>query len=130
MQTIDRSFLERDVIVCLVIWLVSFIRFDNVSFLNIVFTREFVKRFSAGLYILFILRVDVGLACICLLSVLVGRQLNCKIIRHNFWKHKGFKLNGGEDRIRTCGELAPTHAFQACPLNRSGTSPLQQISYS
>ena len=52
MQTFDRSFLERDVTVCLVLWLVSFIRFDNVSFLNIVFTREFVKRFSAGLYII------------------------------------------------------------------------------
>ena len=35
------------------------------------------------------------------------------------------KKNGGEDRIRTCGELAPTHAFQACPLSRSGTSPRQ-----
>ena len=34
---------------------------------------------------------------------------------------------GGEDRIRTCGEFAPTHAFQACPLNRSGTSPRQRF---
>ena len=31
--------------------------------------------------------------------------------------------NGGEDRIRTCGGCKPTHAFQACPLSRSGTSP-------
>ena len=37
-----------------------------------------------------------------------------------------YEINGGEDRIRTCGELAPTHAFQACPLNRSGTSPRQR----
>ena len=44
---------------CLVLWLVSFIRFDNVSFLNIVFTREFVKRFSVGLYII------IYLACGC-----------------------------------------------------------------
>ena len=34
------------------------------------------------------------------------------------------KEYGGEDRIRTCGGFAPTHAFQACPLSRSGTSPL------
>ena len=32
-------------------------------------------------------------------------------------------LDGGEDRIRTCGGFEPTHAFQACPLSRSGTSP-------
>ncbi len=31
--------------------------------------------------------------------------------------------SGGEDRIRTCGGRRPTHAFQACPLSRSGTSP-------
>ena len=32
-------------------------------------------------------------------------------------------MDGGEDRIRTCGGFEPTHAFQACPLSRSGTSP-------
>ncbi len=33
------------------------------------------------------------------------------------------RVDGGEDRIRTCGGCKPTHAFQACPLSRSGTSP-------
>ena len=30
---------------------------------------------------------------------------------------------GGEGGIRTRGECKPTHAFQACPLGHSGTSP-------
>ncbi len=30
---------------------------------------------------------------------------------------------GGEAGIRTLGKVSPTHALQACPLNRSGTSP-------
>ncbi len=37
------------------------------------------------------------------------------------WINEG--CDGGEDRIRTCGGFEPTHAFQACPLSRSGTSP-------
>ena len=32
-------------------------------------------------------------------------------------------LNGGEGEIRTPGRLAPTHAFQACTLSHSDTSP-------
>ncbi len=32
-------------------------------------------------------------------------------------------LSGGEGGIRTRGEFYPTHAFQACDLNRSSTSP-------
>jgi hypothetical protein len=31
--------------------------------------------------------------------------------------------NGGEGGIRTHGRVSPTHAFQACSLNRSDTSP-------
>ena len=30
---------------------------------------------------------------------------------------------GGEGGIRTRGRFNPTHAFQACDLNRSSTSP-------
>ena len=30
---------------------------------------------------------------------------------------------GGEGEIRTRGGVSPTHAFQACPLDHSGTSP-------
>jgi hypothetical protein len=37
--------------------------------------------------------------------------------------------NGGEGGIRTHGRISPTHAFQACSLNRSDTSPSQQTSY-
>ena len=33
------------------------------------------------------------------------------------------RLNGGEGGIRTHGRVSPTHAFQACSLNRSDTSP-------
>ena len=32
-------------------------------------------------------------------------------------------LGGGEGGIRTRGKVAPTHAFQACSLNHSDTSP-------
>ena len=32
-------------------------------------------------------------------------------------------LTGGEKGIRTPGRVAPTHAFQACSLNRSDISP-------
>ena len=39
----------------------------------------------------------------------------------------GHPNGGGEDRIRTCGECKPTHAFQACPLSRSGTSPRRKF---
>src|ERR1700674_2160977 len=33
---------------------------------------------------------------------------------------------GGEGGIRTHGRVSPTHAFQACSLNRSDTSPLEK----
>src|SRR5580704_6976624 len=33
-------------------------------------------------------------------------------------------IYGGEGGIRTHGRISPTHAFQACSLNRSDTSPL------
>ena len=33
------------------------------------------------------------------------------------------RLAGGEGGIRTHGRVSPTHAFQACSLNRSDTSP-------
>src|ERR1700758_356558 len=33
------------------------------------------------------------------------------------------KKVGGEGGIRTHGRISPTHAFQACSLNRSDTSP-------
>src|SRR6266704_6598426 len=32
--------------------------------------------------------------------------------------------SGGEGGIRTHGRVSPTHAFQACSLNRSDTSPI------
>src|ERR1700678_3838044 len=35
------------------------------------------------------------------------------------------KNHGGEGGIRTHGRVSPTHAFQACSLNRSDTSPFQ-----
>ena len=35
----------------------------------------------------------------------------------------GPELFGGEGGIRTHGRISPTHAFQACSLNRSDTSP-------
>ena len=35
----------------------------------------------------------------------------------------GGLCTGGEGGIRTRGEFYPTHAFQACDLNRSSTSP-------
>jgi hypothetical protein len=38
-------------------------------------------------------------------------------------KPKGAENNGGEGGIRTHGRISPTHAFQACSLNRSDTSP-------
>ena len=36
---------------------------------------------------------------------------------------KGIDTTGGEGGIRTRGRFNPTHAFQACDLNRSSTSP-------
>ena len=38
-----------------------------------------------------------------------------------------FMLSGGEGGIRTRGGDKPTHAFQACDLNRSSTSPKPAI---
>src|SRR5262249_61152990 len=35
----------------------------------------------------------------------------------------GGESNGGESGIRTHGRVSPTHAFQACSLNRSDISP-------
>jgi hypothetical protein len=35
----------------------------------------------------------------------------------------GFFISGGEGGIRTRGKFDPSHAFQACDLNRSSTSP-------
>ena len=34
--------------------------------------------------------------------------------------------HGGEGGIRTHGRGKPTHAFQACALNRSATSPAME----
>jgi hypothetical protein len=34
-----------------------------------------------------------------------------------------FAISGGEGGIRTRGGYNPSHAFQACDLNRSSTSP-------
>src|SRR5437016_11323649 len=36
---------------------------------------------------------------------------------------------GGEGGIRTHGRISPTHAFQACSLNRSDTSPVVEALY-
>src|SRR5262249_6588552 len=35
----------------------------------------------------------------------------------------------GEGGIRTHGRISPTHAFQACSLNRSDTSPVCSCAY-
>ena len=37
------------------------------------------------------------------------------------------RKNGGEGGIRTLGRGQPSHAFQACALNRSATSPFSVI---
>jgi hypothetical protein len=37
-----------------------------------------------------------------------------------------YRCGGGERGIRTLGTLSRTHAFQACALNRSATSPAPQ----
>ena len=46
-----------------------------------------------------------------------------EVAKRRAWYLREYFVAGGEDRIRTCGECKPTHAFQACPLSRSGTSP-------
>jgi hypothetical protein len=38
------------------------------------------------------------------------------------------RKTGGQGGIRTLGTLAGTHAFQACPIDRSGTCPTLQKS--
>jgi transposase InsO family protein len=52
------------------------------------------------------------------LSKLVGRHN-----RHYTLYTQQNKESGGEGGIRTHGRISPTHAFQACSLNRSDTSP-------
>src|SRR5229473_6537160 len=42
----------------------------------------------------------------------------------------GIRLSGGEGGIRTHGRISPTHAFQACSLNRSDTSPAMETTSS
>ena len=37
------------------------------------------------------------------------------------------KITGGAGGIRTRGGFYPSHAFQACDLNRSSTSPVRAI---
>ncbi len=37
------------------------------------------------------------------------------------------RIPGGEGGIRTRGGFYPSHAFQACDLNRSSTSPVRPI---
>lgn len=46
-----------------------------------------------------------------------------KKIAFNFEGFNCLKLNGGEGGIRTHGHLAATHAFQACLIDHSSTSP-------
>tara|TARA_B100000902_G_scaffold51760_1_gene58475 strand:- start:1314 stop:1445 length:132 start_codon:yes stop_codon:yes gene_type:complete len=36
---------------------------------------------------------------------------------------KQYKIDGGENGIRTHERIAPLHAFQACAFNHSATSP-------
>lgn len=36
-------------------------------------------------------------------------------------------INGGDEGIRTLEGRTPQHAFQACALNRSATSPLHDF---
>jgi hypothetical protein len=43
--------------------------------------------------------------------------------RPNYMNQRDHPKNGGEGGIRTHGRVSPTHAFQACSLNRSDTSP-------
>ena len=63
-------------------------------------------------------------------GVFVAEEDNCKnyyIERNNFSRPN--KLSGGEGGIRTLGRGKPTHAFQACALNRSATSPSSTLSF-
>jgi hypothetical protein len=63
----------------------------------------------------------------------LGEKVACKIIalwaaksdfrQENRREKKKQRLDGGEGEIRTHGRVSPTHAFQACSLNRSDTSP-------
>ena len=50
----------------------------------------------------------------------LGQVMGLLAIRDRRGKNK----YGGEGGIRTHGRISPTHAFQACSLNRSDTSPL------
>ena len=43
------------------------------------------------------------------------------------WGPFFFAISGGEGGIRTRGGFDPSHAFQACDLNRSSTSPERTI---
>lgn len=51
------------------------------------------------------------------------RWLDGKKIAFKTMKALVFKCNGGEGGIRTHGHLAATHAFQACLIDHSSTSP-------
>ena len=39
------------------------------------------------------------------------------------WQRAAWRWYGGETGIRTLGDVAATHAFQACQFNHSCTSP-------
>ena len=46
-----------------------------------------------------------------------------QIKRPAVWRVFSCFMIGGETGIRTLDDIAAIHAFQACPFNRSGTSP-------
>src|ERR1051325_11869954 len=56
------------------------------------------------------------------------REKSGKIRRgkKNKWQFQELWRTGGEGGIRTHGTLSRTHAFQACALNHSATSPLER----
>ena len=47
--------------------------------------------------------------------------------QNNPWQSQGLAIIGGETGIRTLGTVSRTHAFQACPFDHSGISPLDNL---
>lgn len=45
----------------------------------------------------------------------------------NFNTHSNYRVNGGENRIRTCGTIARTVAFQATTFGLSDISPNMEL---
>ncbi len=50
-------------------------------------------------------------------------------MRYHGCKHAISARTGGEDGIRTREDIATLHAFQACAIDHSATSPRQEMIY-